>query len=195
MQKMTRKGFLIRLGSCLAVCAAVLPAMADEPAGPTNAIQMVTYFPVPYVQYANLQPQKKLDIGTLAGGSFELTTGSTDCTDLVPFQAKNVNLHYLTNDSVLKISQDFKTTTATFGKYSGNKTGAEVPNIQFHNLYIKSWANPSGSTDFSAIDAKTLKASAGQIKFNGKTLPSCTKKAVTWKTINSKRYLVCTDQP
>ena len=175
MQKITRKGFLI-WGVCLAVCAAaVLPVWADEPAGPTNAIQMVTYFPVPYAQYNSLYPATKLDIGLTNG--FELQFNS-QCS-VASFLVTNMNLD---EGSKLIISQDFKTKTATFGKY--DSTSPEAAVLQFNNLYLKNW--PSSP---SSVTADTLRVKeSSNIKLFGKILPPCSKK-VMWKN----NYLVCAD--
>ncbi len=193
MQLFTHQGWFRRWGVCLAIGAgAVLPAMAAEP---TNSVQMVTYFPVPYARYNNLYIQKKLDIGTV-NQPFEVITGTTlsGCAD-VSLKATNVNLRNISGSPALKVSQDFVTNEATFGNM--DETGSAT--LSFKNLYLKG----TGDMTFSVIQANKLQVkNASKIYMLKSTLPGCTTGKVAWTklsfkdsggTVRTGDYLVCCD--
>lgn len=197
MQIITKKGWTC-LGVLLAVGAVVVPAKAEEQQTPTNAVQMVTYFPVPYARYNNLYIgnssgsglRSKLDIGTVSANSFSLSTGSTDtaCSTSsdYSFVAGNVNLR-----TALIMAQDFQTTTATFGKTDQT----EIPDLQFNDLYFQGQNNQT----FNTIKAGVLNISSpSDIYMLKGYLPSsgCPSGSVRWESLQfqeggRKNYLVC----
>ena len=178
---------------CAMVAAAVLPAVADEP---TNAVQMVTYFPVPYAQYNNIYPTEKLDILGTGQTGFELLCGgsSTACsTDSVAFTANNVNLRSISGKKpTLKIAQDFRTKDASFG----NTATTQTPTLQFNYLYLYETQATDGSSNELVLQGQIQIESLDQLTVWGKRLPAC--KNVQWVLLSFgndglKNYLVCCD--
>ncbi len=190
MKILTKQGF-VKWGACLAVCATALPALAADP---TNAVQMVTYFPVPYARYNNIYPQYKLDIGTKSGSSFAVEAGKSGCADpTTSFKANTVNLRNISGSPAMRVSQDFKTTTASFGDVDANTTPSTF-GLSFKDFYLK---GTSGQT-FPKIHANALQTgSPSQIYMLKGTLPSgCSSGQVGWESLtfdSTKKYLVCCD--
>ncbi len=192
MQTVINKGLYVTITAVL--LAVLLPGVAAaENTLPTNAVQMVTYFPVPLARYNNIFPSRKLDIGT-ANGDFNLTCGNATCNgeDAVSFTADAVNLRYIAGSPELKVNTPVTTDRADFGKTDV----VNQPNVSFKNLYL----NSGWTGSFEKVSADTLRVNgSGNVKIYGKTLPACSG-TVQWMTVDlsntegvtdNKSYLVC----
>ena len=58
-----------------------------------NKIQMVTYFPVPYVAYSKVNVNKQMDVGLTNTCAMNLGCNESGSTGLKPLQATTVNLN------------------------------------------------------------------------------------------------------
>ena len=194
MQRIVRRKWLGVWGMFLIANIFALPAQAEgavpTPAFATdvNTVRMVTFFPMSYVLYNNLYPQKKLDIGTAFGQDFVLELGEEG------FKAKKLSL----KQGTLEVLNDFTTSgEATFGLLEASSGGDIDIKILANQLYLKNviWKNTvvdeQKKVSFETIEKATLNANLkDQLKVFNKTLPACSG-TVRWKKIGSKCYLVC----
>lgn len=172
---------------CLAVC--VCPAAAQ------NKIQMVTYFPVPYVAYSHINPQNQLDIGLTS--ACEMSLGCTESGVLGhrPLQAGTVNLN--TGGLDFNGAAAVKSATVTLG------SGAGDANIDFKtNLRVNELKNGYTLQADTIMEVDELRlfashmSSAAAAKF-----PDCQATGapgapqVSWQKVQLKDkenvYLVC----
>lgn len=135
---------LLALGLGFISCAAMAA---------TNKISMVTYFPVPYVAYSQVNVGNQMDIGLT--GSCDMTLGCPESA--VTLNAAQVNLlgGRLNLDGGLGIKGD----KLTLG--SGNSNGK----ILFQNVRIQEGTTESVNTDNMTVNT--------ELKLFDKTFPSC----------------------
>ena len=135
---------LLALGLGFISCAAMAA---------TNKISMVTYFPVPYVAYSQVNVGNQMDIGLT--GSCDMTLGCPESA--VTLNAAQVNLlgGRLNLDGGLGIKGD----KLTLG--SGNNNGK----ILFQNVRIQEGTTESVNTDNMTVNT--------ELKLFDKTFPSC----------------------
>ncbi len=184
MQLITKKGLIRLCGIILTVGAGALPALA------TKAVEMVTYFPVPYVSYKNIGPAK-LDIGLLAGDTeFEVTIGSN-----IIFS--NVNVRGPV--AILQLDSNFTSTAADFGK---DPDSDEKATLTFGDLYLQQYKQSASgeTTDLSVTDLVVTKVegdTSSKLWVFGKEFQNCGSdtKGLRWVNWDGEEYyyLVCCD--
>ncbi len=169
-----------------------VPAWAD------NAVEMVTYFPVPYAAYNNVFVSQKFDVGT-SKSPFTLELGSAASNPSL--KAGDVYLRKIgdPSSSALGFSTDIYTPEATFGTVS--LTGPIT--MRFENLRINTLNNNSAYAveDVSAKDWTVhgnmyMAEDSFETTNDAAKLPQC-ENTVRWKQleIGGKQgyYLVCED--
>lgn len=146
-------------------------------------IQMVTYFPTPYVAYSNVQATTALDIGLT--GTCEMELGC-DKSGLALRASSTVVVQKGTFD--LNAAGRVQSETVTLGKGGGagtfdfdadlvvttlqNGQSVEATNMQVDNLYLF----PSHTS-------------------NGGAFPVCDGGTMSWQSVGGKTHLVCGDAP
>lgn len=146
-------------------------------------IQMVTYFPTPYVAYSNVQATTALDIGLT--GTCEMKLGC-DKSGLALRASSTVVVQKGTFD--LNAAGRVQSETVTLGKGGGagtfdfdadlvvttlqNGQSVEATNMQVDNLYLF----PSHTS-------------------NGGAFPVCDGGTMSWQSVGGKTHLVCGDAP
>lgn len=146
-------------------------------------IQMVTYFPTPYVAYSNVQATTALDIGLT--GTCEMELGC-DKSGLALRASSAVVVQKGTFD--LNAAGRVQSETVTLGKGGGagtfdfdadlvvttlqNGQSVEATNMQVDNLYLF----PSHTS-------------------NGGAFPVCDGGTMSWQSVGGKTHLVCGDVP
>lgn len=146
-------------------------------------IQMVTYFPTPYVAYSNVQATTALDIGLT--GTCEMELGC-DKSGLALRASSTVVVQKGTFD--LNAAGRVQSETVTLGKGGGagtfdfdadlvvttlqNGQSVEATNMQVDNLYLF----PSHTQ-------------------NGGAFPVCAGGTMSWQSVGGKTHLVCGDAP
>lgn len=146
-------------------------------------IQMVTYFPTPYVAYSNVQATTALDIGLT--GTCEMELGC-DESDLALRVSSTVVVQKGTFD--LNAAGRVQSETVKLGKNGGEGTfdfdadlvvttlkngqSVEATNMQVDNLYLF----PSHTS-------------------NGGAFPVCAGGTMSWQSVGGKTHLVCGDAP
>ena len=196
-------------GICLLICGILawwgghgMPAHAAT----DNAVQMVTYFPVPYAAYNALFVSDKFDVGTYKG-PFTLNLGDmegcgSDATGVVSsLQAPTIVLKSVPgNTSSLSFNTDIYTSTATFGV-----ADTSVPNtLNFRNNLRVGTISSDDTYALALFKAtETILANSKVKLFPGKVdaseLPVC-EDTVSWKLLElgndtSKHYfLACADE-
>ena len=148
-------------------------------------IQMVTYFPTPYVAYSNVQATTALDIGLT--GTCEMELGC-DKSGLALRASSTVVVQKGTFD--LNAAGRVQSETVTLGKGGGagtfdfdadlvvtrleNGQSVEAINMQVDNLYLF----PSHTTQ------------------DGRRFPKCNDITMSWQKLSDNQtYLVCGDAP
>lgn len=170
MQIVTKtKGWV--LGSILLGINMCVPAVWAAETIPANAVQMVTYFPVPYAKYEQLNVTEKLDIGTAVTG-FTLDVGK--------FWVNTLNLY----KGALQVGLNLQTETASFGNKDADGEGATA--VQFKDVYLNQWKTGESTVP---VELKGITTSIS-LKVKDKALPACAGK-VYWRKSGDKCYLVC----
>ena len=164
MQSITKKGLFYQYAVVFVLGIVAWPVQAWA-----GAVEMVTYFPTPYVRYNSLYDLTKLDIGSTFG-KFELVVGKDG------FYTPELNL----NSGALRISEDVTTTTASFGKVA--PVTVPTQEATFHDLYLGSVTDSTTNTPkplvtlvmgSNAISQLTATGRSQLNVFDNKTLPSC----------------------
>lgn len=178
------------------VCGA-LPALCD------NAVQMVTYFPVPYAKYNNLHISDKFYVGT-NGDSFTLELGNPDSenSSLQIATSNNYALLKHVNNNALALDMDVWTTIAVFGNYGvADEDEAQKAKLTFEkNLRVQDF-NASGNEYVKSVTADDMQIDGHMYWFQGDSskskLPGCAY-TVHWKKISLNKnpardawFLVC----
>lgn len=160
-----------------------------------NAVQMVTYFPVPYAAYNNVFVSEKLDVGTQKG-AFTLNLGNADCNS-TSLKANAAYLRKVTAESALSFDTDIYTGSATFG----NTEAKEQVLMQIDKLRINKLNDATHAVQDVKATNFTVHGNMYMIENAFETgkaaLPKC-EGTVTWQklTIAGQRegyYLVCVE--
>lgn len=162
---------------------------AALPAGAENKIQMVTYFPVPYVAYSQITPSKQLDIGMSSACTLNL--GCADSKDA------GLNSLYVTSALNLKKGRlDLNSAAAVYSTLIRMGNGYGLANFDFSdNLRIRTLNNGyTIETDQATVN--TLNLFPSRIK---NAFPSCASvsgtDSISWQRLqlNAKEetYLMC----
>lgn len=147
-------------------------------------IQMVTYFPTPYVAYSNVQATDTLDVGLTGMCEMELgcdesegaalrassavvvQKGSFDLNSAGRVQSETVTLGKDGGEGAFNFDADLVVTTLKNGQ------SVEATNMQVDNLYLF----PSHTS-------------------NGGVFPVCSAGTMSWQSVGGKTHLVCGDAP
>ncbi|MBO5910756.1 MAG: hypothetical protein J6Q05_00970 [Elusimicrobiaceae bacterium] len=192
MQLITKKELICWCGVILTVGAGALPALAEEETKPTKAVEMVTYFPVPYVSYKNIEPAK-LDIGLV--DDFNVTIDEN-----IKFPNVNVRRVGSNNSATLQLNSDFKSVNpAYFGK---DPDSDEKATLTFGDLYLQQYKQSASgeTTDLSVTDlvVKNVEGdTSSKLWVFGKEFQNCGSgtKGLRWVNWDGEEYyyLVCCD--
>ena len=155
-----------------------------------NKIQMVTYFPVPYVAYSKVNVNKQMDVGLTNTCAMNLGCNESGSAGLKPLQATTVNLNRGKLD--LNTGAAALSTSVTMGSGAGTvemNFGQDLRIGTLNNAY-------SIETDQMTVDV--LKLFPSRIKND---FPSCAATGasgapqVSWQQLQLKgkkeTYLVC----
>lgn len=155
-----------------------------------NKIQMVTYFPVPYVAYSKVNVNKQMDVGLTNTCAMNLGCNESGSAGLKPLQATTVNLNRGKLD--LNTGAAALSTSVTMGSGAGTvemNFGQDLRIGTLNNAY-------SIETDQMTVDV--LKLFPSRIKND---FPSCASTGasgapqVSWQQLKLKdkeeTYLVC----
>lgn len=165
------------------------------PAAAQNKIQMVTYFPVPYVAYSRVNPQKQLDVGLTSACEMSLGCSESGALGHRPLQAATVNLN--TGGLDFNAAAAVKSTNVTLG------SGAGEANIDFAtNLRVGELKNGYTLQADTAIEVEALTLFAGHMASAAAAkFPDCQATGapgapqVSWRKLQLKDkeqvYLVC----
>ncbi|MBP3514342.1 MAG: hypothetical protein J6J74_07700 [Elusimicrobiaceae bacterium] len=147
-----------------------------------NKISMVTYFPVPYVAYSQVNTTEQMDIGLTSACSMKLGCSEESAT----LNATRVNLKG--GKLNLDGGRGIKGYTLSLGSGSGEGK------ISFQNVRIQ-------TGNMESVNAQDMKVSA--LELFGKTFPSCKEKdssgQMKWASLTLKGassnelYLMCGD--
>lgn len=170
----------------LGVLGVALPAGAEE-----HKIEMVTYFPVPYVAYSQIKPTKQLDVGTATACEMNLGCAESGEAGVLPL--------YVTGNMYLKKGQlDFNSAAAVYSNVVrlGNGTGAA--NLDFGSNLRVGAINNGYTLDADQTTVDTLDLFPGRIN---NSFPSCAAvggtSSISWQELQLKdrkeTYLVCGD--
>lgn len=159
------------LGAAVSLCA-------------QNAIEMVTYFPVPYAQYNTITPPAdgnlKFDVGTQKG-NFDLVLGKK-AGDVSPLTTENGSSVNLINGTTLSLQTDLYTNTATFGRGTPSASTLTFENLRINNVPKKA----------NTVESPTWTVN-GKFKLKNADLPGCADKVQWQKLSNNKWYLTCAE--
>ena len=172
---------LLTVFGVLLGCSSVFCHAAED-----NKMKMVTYFPVPYVAYSQVQVSDQMDVGLNAScqlnlGCLENTSSSLD--------AKRVNLKkgklFLLREG--SVSGDLTNERTSIGLGNG---AAEV---DFDRLSVGTLNNGLSiqADTFSPSTLNLFPAQAGK----GSSFPACSGRTISWQKLKLKDkeevYLVC----
>lgn len=160
-----------------------LLALPCAEAAAEKKIQMVTYFPTPYVAYSEVQATDTLDVGltgtcemTLGCGASTLALkasstvvvqkGTFDLNAAGRVQSETVQLGKGGGEGTFNFDADLVVTTLKNGQ------SVEATNMQVDNLYLF----PSHTS-------------------NGGAFPVCSGGTMSWQSVGGKTHLVCGDAP
>ena len=158
----------------------VLLFLVSFPVLAKNKISMVTYFPVPYVAYSQVNTTEQMDIGLTSTCDMKLGCSETSAT----LNAARVNL----NGGKLNLDggRGIKGYTVSLGNGSGEGR------ISFQNVRIQ-------TGNMESVNAQDMKVSA--LELFGKAFPSCKEKdssgQMQWTSLKLKGassnelYLAC----
>ncbi|MBE6421590.1 MAG: hypothetical protein E7027_05635 [Elusimicrobium sp.] len=166
---------LLTVFGVLLGCSSVFCHAAED-----NKMKMITYFPVPYVAYSQVQVSEQMDVG-LNATSAQMTLGDSDAS--YSLSATNVNL----NKGKLELAASYPSSSYLLNKKtvigSDTKGAAEV---NFSNLSVGSVTNAK------SIEAEVFNPSS--LKIFGYPFPDCNAD-ISWQRVklNEKDevYLVC----
>lgn len=166
----------------LVMSAFILPLAAE------NNIKMVTYFPVPYVNYNDLEVTDTLDIGLKAGQTGFLNAAGKQITVGGNMIMPTGRLSLLSGNIAANDLLSVGSTSLADG----------MGELQFnHNLTINSQANTYTSVE--ATDTANL--GAGKLFLNNKQFPACNNgtRNMSWQVVTmngvSRVYLACGTVP
>ena len=168
----------------LGALGVALPAGAAE-----QKIEMVTYFPVPYVAYSHIKPTKQLDVGTATACEMNLGCDESGTVGSFPLYVTNtLNLN--------KGRMDFNSAAAVYSSVIKMGDGYGAANLDFNqNLRIGTLNNGyTLETDQTTVDVLNL--FPDQIK---NSFPSCAAvggtDSISWQKLKLNKaeetYLVC----
>ena len=168
----------------LGALGVALPAGAAE-----QKIEMVTYFPVPYVAYSHIKPTKQLDVGTATACEMNLGCDESGTVGLFPLYVTNtLNLN--------KGRMDFNSAAAVYSSVIKMGDGYGAANLDFNqNLRIGTLNNGyTLETDQTTVDVLNL--FPDQIK---NSFPSCAAvggtDSISWQALKlnktTETYLMC----
>ena len=141
---------------------------------------MITYFPVPYVAYSQVQVSEQMDVG-LNATSAQMTLGDADAS--YSLSATNVNL----NKGKLELAASYPSSSYLLNKKTviGSDTKGAAK-VNFSNLSVGSVTNSK------SIEAEVFNPSS--LKIFGYSFPDCNAD-ISWQRVklNAKDevYLVC----
>lgn len=166
---------LLTVFGVLLGCSSVFCHAAED-----NKMKMITYFPVPYVAYSQVQVSEQMDVG-LNTTSAQMRLGDADASSSL--SATNVNL----NKGKLELAASYPSSSYLLNKKtvigSDTKGAAEV---NFSNLSVGSVTNSK------SIEAEVFNPSS--LKIFGYSFPDCNAD-ISWQRVklNAKDevYLVC----
>ena len=174
---------LLTVFGVLLGCSSVFCHAAED-----NKMKMVTYFPVPYVAYSQVQVSEQMDVGLNAScqlnlGCLENTSSSLNATRV---NLQKGNLFLLREGSVSGYLTNNRTSIG-----SGNGA-AEV---NFDRLSVGT-LNNGLSIQADTFSPSTLKLFPDQAG-NGSSFPVCSGRTISWQKLKLKDkeevYLVCGD--
>lgn len=168
----------------LGVLGVALPAGAEE-----HKIEMVTYFPVPYVAYSQIKPTKQLDVGTATACEMNLGCAESGDAGVLPLS--------VTGNMYLKKGRlDFNSAAAVYSNVVRLGNGIGAANLDFgSNLRVGS-INNGYTLDADQTTVDTLDLFPGRIN---NSFPSCAAvggtSSISWQKLklNNKEetYLMC----
>lgn len=155
-----------------------------------NKIQMVTYFPVPYVAYSKVNVNKQMDVGLTNTCAMNLGCNESGSAGLKPLQATTVNLNRGKLD--LNTGAAALSTSVTMG------SGAGTVEMNFGQDLRIGTLNNAYSIETDQMNVDVLKLFPSRIKND---FPSCAATGasgapqVSWQQLQLKgkneTYLVC----
>ena len=168
----------------LGALGVALPAGAAE-----QKIEMVTYFPVPYVAYSHIKPTKQLDVGTATACEMNLGCDESGTVGSFPLYVTNtLNLN--------KGRMNFNSAAAVYSSVIKMGDGYGAANLDFNqNLRIGTLNNGyTLETDQTTVDVLNL--FPDQIK---NSFPSCAAvggtDSISWQALKlnktTETYLMC----
>ena len=155
-----------------------------------NKIQMVTYFPVPYVAYSKVNVNKQMDVGLTNTCAMNLGCNESGSAGLKPLQATTVNLNRGKLD--LNTGAAALSTSVTMG------SGAGTVEMNFGQDLRVGTLNNGYTVETNQMTVDVLKLFPSRIKND---FPSCASTGasgapqVSWQQLKLKdkeeTYLVC----
>lgn len=155
-----------------------------------NKIQMVTYFPVPYVAYSKVNVNKQMDVGLTNTCAMNLGCNESGSAGLKPLQATTVNL----NQGKL----DLNTGAAAVSNSVTIGSGAGIAEMNFGKDVRIGTLNNGYTVETNQMTVDVLKLFPSRIKND---FPSCASTGasgapqVSWQQLQLKgkneTYLVC----
>lgn len=168
----------------LGVLGVALPAGAEE-----HKIEMVTYFPVPYVAYSQIKPTKQLDVGTATACEMNLGCAESGDAGVLPLS--------VTGNMYLKKGRlDFNSAAAVYSNVVRLGNGIGAANLDFGSNLRVGAINNGYTLEADQTTVDTLDLFPGRIK---NSFPSCAAvggtSSISWQELQLKdrkeTYLMC----
>lgn len=168
----------------LGVLGVALPAGAEE-----HKIEMVTYFPVPYVAYSQIKPTKQLDVGTATACEMNLGCAESGDAGVLPLS--------VTGNMYLKKGRlDFNSAAAVYSNVVRLGNGIGAANLDFGSNLRVGDINNGYTLEADQTTVDTLDLFPGRIK---NSFPSCAAvggtSSISWQELQLKdrkeTYLMC----